>query len=58
MLQYRITYTNRSFIHNIEGGLSDRLRLVPVAYLRKGSERLEFVEEGKNSIWPGIFIAS
>ena len=53
VLQYRTTVINGSYIHDGEGGLSNRLRLVPVAYLRENSERLEFVEEGKNSLWPG-----
>ena len=54
ILQYRTTYVNGTQIHNINnGGLTNRMSLIPVAYVCRDSKNLEF-EENKNSIWPGI----
>ena len=52
VLQYRTTYINGTPICD-EGGLSYRLRLVAVGYVREGDVDMEFVGEDKDSIWPG-----
>ena len=55
VLQYRTSYVNGTQIHDIDkGGLTYRTSLIPVAYVCRDSKNLEFVEENKNSIWPGI----
>ena len=52
VLQYRKAYTNGTLLAKIDGSLSFQLRLIPIAYIGQ-DEQLEFVEGGKDSIWPG-----
>ena len=52
VLQYRVTHINGTPIHH-NGSLSQRLKLIDVAYVIREKESLEFVVGGKNDIWPG-----
>ena len=52
VLQYRVTHINGTPIHR-NGNLSQRLKLIDVAYVIRERESLEFVVGGKNDIWSG-----
>ena len=52
VLQYRVTHINGTPIHR-NGNLSQRLKLIDVAYVIRENESLEFVVGGKNDIWSG-----
>ena len=50
VLQYRIT--SGTPLHQ-DGSLSQRLKLIDVAYVSGENESLDFIEGNKNDIWPG-----
>ena len=50
VLQYRIT--SGTPLHQ-DGSLSQRLKLIDVAYVSGENESLDFVDGSKNAIWPG-----
>ena len=50
VLQYRTT--SGTPLHQ-DGSLSQRLKLIDVAYVLGENESLDFVEGNKNDIWPG-----
>ena len=52
VLQYRAAYINGTPTHP-DGSLSQRLKMIDVAYIRKENESLEFVVGFKDDIWPG-----
>jgi hypothetical protein len=55
VLQYRaIDSINRTLLHR-DGNLSQRLKLIDVAYTSGENESLDFVDGDKNDIWPGWF---
>ena len=55
VLQYRATHLNETPIHH-DGNLSQRLKLIDVAYVQGENESLVFVEGNKNAdVWPGWF---
>ena len=55
VLQYRATMANginETPLHQ-DGSLSQRLKLIDVAYVSGENESLDFVDGSKNAIWPG-----
>ena len=53
VLQYRATnHINETPLHQ-DGSLSQRLKLIDVAYVSRENESLDFIEGRKNAIWPG-----
>ena len=52
VLQYRTTHINGTPIHR-DGNLSQRLKLIEVAFVGRENESLEFAEGSKDDIWPG-----
>ena len=53
VLQYRATHINGTPIHR-DGNLSQRLKLIDVAYVKRESIKgIEFVAGNKDDIWPG-----
>ena len=52
VLQYRATHLNGTPILH-DGRLSQRLKLIDIAYVSGENESLNFAEVGKNDIWPG-----
>ena len=65
VLQYRKSYINETCISELRENVSSsvkleqRLGLVDVAYVREDRARLslEFLEGGRDSIWPGKYTA-
>ena len=43
---------NETPLHQ-DGSLSQRLKLIDVAYVSRENESLDFVDGSKNAIWPG-----
>ena len=61
LLQYRTSYANGTPTFDEESAtvssttpLSQKLKLIKVAYMRKDDQRLQFISGDKNKIWPGI----
>ena len=59
VLQYRESYINGAPIfgelgENVSSSL--RLGLVDVAYVREDGASLEFLEGGRDGVWPGKYI--
>ena len=53
VLQYRATNRiNETPLHQ-DGSLSQRLKLIDVAYVSGENESLDFVDGSKDAIWPG-----